>query len=233
MPSPIVVFSDFDGTIARPDPVDLLLDRLADPEWRVVEERWARGEIGSRECMARQIPLIRGGWEAIVSVLATVEVDPSFAGFSIWCREHGIPLHVVSEGLDRVIHHLLGRDGITVSSVRANQLVDSPSGELSIRFPYEVSGSCSAGLCKCSIVRGEAGERSSVLIGDGQSDFCAAGEARYVFARGSLLRHCRANGIHCLPFDGFGAVQQVLSARIGEPALGGGTADGAGPDATA
>jgi len=43
---------DFDGTVAPTDTVDALLERFADPEWRRLEERWVRGEISSRQCMA-------------------------------------------------------------------------------------------------------------------------------------------------------------------------------------
>src|SRR5207248_575930 len=74
------IICDFDGTVARPDTVDELLEALADPAWRGIEERWRRGEIDSRECMARQVPLLRGGWTAIARFLdERVTVHPSFA----------------------------------------------------------------------------------------------------------------------------------------------------------
>ncbi len=36
---------------------------------------------------------------------------------------------------------------------------------------------------------------ATLLIGDGQSDFCLAGTADYVFAKDQLIEHCRINGI--------------------------------------
>jgi len=33
------IICDFDGTVARPDTVDELLEALADPAWRAIEER--------------------------------------------------------------------------------------------------------------------------------------------------------------------------------------------------
>ena len=69
MSSPIEVYCDFDGTITRGDTIDVLLERLAHPSWKEVEARWERGEIGSRECMAQQVPLLQGGWAAVEKVL--------------------------------------------------------------------------------------------------------------------------------------------------------------------
>jgi len=83
-------FCDFDGTITKGDTTDLLLETLADESWKAIEARWENGEIGSRQCMSMQVPLIRGGWPAILSVLENVEIDKSFAPFVTWCRMRGI-----------------------------------------------------------------------------------------------------------------------------------------------
>ena len=53
------VYIDFDGTIMKCDTTDFLFERFALPEWRAVEEAWAAGNIGSRECMATQVGLLR------------------------------------------------------------------------------------------------------------------------------------------------------------------------------
>ena len=64
-PKAMRIFCDFDGTISQIDVVDFLLNRLAGPSWNEIEAEWLRGEIGSKECLARQIPLIQGGWKAV------------------------------------------------------------------------------------------------------------------------------------------------------------------------
>lgn len=63
MPSGVRVFVDFDGTISLEDTTDVILERFADPEWRTVEAEWLAGRIGSRECLARQIDLVRASRE--------------------------------------------------------------------------------------------------------------------------------------------------------------------------
>jgi len=53
------VLCDFDGTIALEDVTDSILERFALDGWQDVETEWKNGQIGSRECMAKQVALIR------------------------------------------------------------------------------------------------------------------------------------------------------------------------------
>ena len=216
----IQIFCDFDGTITRGDTVDLLLETLADPQWREIEARWERGEIGSRECMALQVPMIRGGWQSILKVLDSVQVDNSFAPFVSWCRLRKIPISIVSDGLDRVIQHLLARENVKVDRVWANQLYDDSQGRLSLRFPeawHRVV--CSSGLCKCQVLDQAGPQPLKVVIGDGRSDFCWARNADLLFAKDKLLKHCQAHNISHLPFDNFVQIRVLLEELIsaGEP----------------
>ena len=210
------IICDFDGTVARPDTVDELLEALADPAWRAIEERWRRGEIDSRECMALQIPLLRGGWTAIARFLdERVAVHPSFAPFAAWCAGRGIALRIASEGIDRVIHHLLTRERIAVSSVWASRLDVAPDATLSLDFSHAGGHTyCGAALCKCETFRPSPGRPIRVLVGDGRSDFCAATRADVVFARAMLLDHCRAEQIRCIPFESFDTVRTVIEQHL-------------------
>jgi len=51
-----------------------------------------------------------------------------------------------------------------------------------------------------------------VYIGDGNSDFVPAQESHYIFATGSLLRHCQRNYIACTPFDDFHDIVKVIKS---------------------
>ena len=208
----IEVVCDFDGTIARPDTVDEILAALADAQWRDVEERWRRGEIDSRECMARQIPLIRGGWAAIERFLdERVALEPSFAGFAAWCAGRGIALRIASEGIDRVIRHLLARERVTVDSLWASRLEEQAGGGLALDFSHASGAThCGAALCKCELFDRSPLRPMRILIGDGRSDFCAARRADAVFARALLLDHCRAERIRAIAFESFVTVRSVI-----------------------
>jgi 2-hydroxy-3-keto-5-methylthiopentenyl-1-phosphate phosphatase len=93
------VFVDFDGTIAPTDTTDLLLERFAAPEWRDIEEEWKAGRIGSRECLVRQIDLVRATPEQMDAFVAGIDIDPGFQDLVEMCRGLGHSVTVVSDGL--------------------------------------------------------------------------------------------------------------------------------------
>ena len=219
-PSGVFVYCDFDGTIALEDVTDTILSRLADKEWIDIEADWERGNITSKECMARQVALIRGGWDAVEEVLAGIRLDPSFAPFVAWCAASGIPVTVVSDGLDRVIERLLRRDGIPVSGVWANRLNGSGDRLFLTFSPPQPGQSCESGLCKCRVMSKTSPENARrVVIGDGKSDFCWAQKAHTVFAKSKLLDFCRSRDIPCRPFHDFVSIRYSLEMMLAGDAL--------------
>lgn len=202
---------DFDGTISTSDVTDLILSRLAEPAWLEIEAEWLRGEIGSLECMARQVPLIRGGWAAVDEVLQEVTIEPSFSTFVEWCESQEIPVTVVSEGLDRVISSILARHGLGHLRLIANQLVEDRFGRFSLSFPYRPKNAgCRSGVCKCQSLSTVVG--TSVVIGDGKSDFCWGERADLLFAKSKLLVHCRESNIPCYGFEDFLEIRTTLES---------------------
>lgn len=215
----IEIFTDFDGTVTKGDTVDLLLERLADPTWHDIEARWEAGEISGRECMRLQVPLIRGGWQAMLKVLETVEVDPTFKTFINWCRLRKLPVSIVSDGIDKVINHLLTREKIKINRVWANHLLEDQQCEngatnLSLAFPKPHKVVCPSGLCKCQVLDQAPSDSLKVIIGDGRSDFCWAQRADLVFAKDKLLKFCIEEGIRHVPYENFVQVRVHLDELI-------------------
>ena len=196
------VYVDFDGTIMLCDTTDYLFERFALPEWRAVEEEWAAGRIGSRECMAQQVALLRATRSELEAAAAELEIDPGFAGFLAVLRQLGVGATVVSDGLDLVIDLTLRRFGLEIPRF-ANQLVQTSENTWRLEFPNG-RADCAAGSghCKCARTE-EHGEDLAVVIGDGRSDFCIAGRADLVLAKSKLIRECEANGLPHLPFRDF------------------------------
>jgi len=207
------VFIDFDGTIVPCDATDFLFERFALPEWKSVEQEWQAGRIGSRECMARQGSLLRATKDEILEALKGIEIDPGFKPFIRWCRSNGIGTTIVSDGFDFVIEAVMRRHGIDIPFY-ANHL--APIGERSwkVTFPHSRESCTSlSGNCKCK--RAEAHPRDiKVVVGDGRSDFCIAGQADLVFAKAKLLELCRANGTLHVPFRDFQEVKGRLESWL-------------------
>lgn len=217
------VYCDFDGTVTSADCVDFLLNRLALPEWQLVEALWEKGLMTSRNCMKQQIPLIQGGWEAIQQCLDEVEITPGFITFSQWCRNQKIPLYIVSEGLDRVIHTVLDRINVKVDGVFSNHLEVEPHKPLALTFPYSAKDDvCNLGMCKCQILdqcptfmlTSKPTKPYRIVIGDGASDYCWASQADLLFAHKKLKTFCEQLQIPFVPFQNFGDIQNHLQELI-------------------
>lgn len=215
------VACDFDGTIAREDVTDGILECFALPDWRGIEAEWKEGRIGSRECMARQVDLIRATPEEIDRHLETVSIDPAFPAFAAFCRTRRVPLRVVSDGLDRAIHAILGRHGLDEVPVTANRLEYSGNRRWRLASPH-ASDNCrsASGTCKCAAMEREAQAhaepRLTLLIGDGASDFCAAAAADLVFAKDKLLRHAEQRALPHVGFEDFATARRLLAALLAE-----------------
>ncbi|MBV8764046.1 MAG: MtnX-like HAD-IB family phosphatase [Hyphomicrobiales bacterium] len=194
MPGQILL--DFDGTIAIEDTTDCLLERFAEPCWRKIEDDWEAGLIGSRECLARQVELVRASQSDIDRFIAGVHIDPGFLPFIEVCSAAGFQITVVSDGLDRIVRGTIERAGAKLP-IAANRLEPTGNERWRLAFPY-ASANCSSasGNCKCAHANTLG---PHVVVGDGRSDFCAAASADYVFAKGRLRTHCLENGIAHAP----------------------------------
>ena len=207
------ILLDFDGTIAPVDTTDLLLERFAAPAWHDVEEDWKAGRIGSRECMIRQIDLVRATPAEMDAFIGSVEIDPAFGGFVSRFRRHGHTLLVLSDGLDRTIRTVLDRADIDIPYF-ANHLQWRGGDRWRLAFPHSKSACVAlAGNCKCSFA--DAWPRElNIVVGDGRSDFCLAERADLVLAKGSLLEHCRKSDLPHFEFEDFDEATQLLAGWL-------------------
>lgn len=212
------VFCDFDGTIALEDVTDRLLESFALPSWREVEAHWLAGRIGSRECMARQVDLIRAVPAQLDRLIDCVTIDPDFAAFVRHVRGLGGTLVVVSDGLDYAIHRILARHGLDHLPVYANHLEFLGANRWRLAFPHALSACAKAsGTCKCAVIHAAPARRSRILVGDGTSDFCAAGAVDMVLAKGKLARYCAERVIPHHPIDGFGHAARLIDPLASGP----------------
>jgi 2-hydroxy-3-keto-5-methylthiopentenyl-1-phosphate phosphatase len=214
------IFCDFDGTITEQDVTDQILSQWAHPSWREVEQLWMRGAIGSRECLERQMSLVKATPRELNELIDAVPVDPGFAGLYRLAQRRGVPFYVVSDGFDYVIGRVLKRIAINGEYRNGTHLFSSglrvKPQRLETFFPH-APAPCEHGCatCKVGIIREHGrGHRPVVFIGDGLSDRWAVEEADLVFARHPLAAHCREKDIACLPFESLREVEQEL-ARLG------------------
>ena len=206
----VAVLSDFDGTITRTDVAEAILARFAPPEWWEIEELHRARRLGTRETMARQFALLRGDPSPWIDfVHREARMDPAFPSFLRFCREHGFPLEIVSEGLDFYVYDLMKMWGLDVP-VRTNRAVFD-GGPVRIEYPFAEPGCILCGTCKLRRLfeLRVAGHRV-VYIGDGDSDLCPAVEADVVFAKERLAELCDSEAIPYHPFGTFADVEREM-----------------------
>ena len=208
------IIVDFDGTVTKKDSTDMLLERFALPYWRELEEQWVRGEIGSRDCMRKQIELVRATPDEMHDFIASIEIDWHFKSFVRLCQRLELPLKIVSDGLDLTIRNVLRRAGLDAVAVVANHLAHIGGNRWALTSPF-AKAKCrsAAGTCKCSV----AEQRSpllTLLIGDGRSDQCLANEADLIFAKAGLLKYCQTQNLPHQGFETFADVSSLLQEAL-------------------
>ncbi|MGH9356555.1 MAG: MtnX-like HAD-IB family phosphatase [Terriglobia bacterium] len=212
-----VVFCDFDGTITRADVTDAILTRLAGPEWKEIENVWMAGQIGSQECLRRQMALVRASKSDLDRLIDSIPLDPHFRQFARYARATSLPFIVVSDGMDHVIRRILVKSGLWRRPRNGSDFFSSSArlkdGGINISFPHGRQG-CVHGCATCKpwLMKKLKRDRWPVLyIGDGFSDRHAVFEADFVYARRPLFDFCRERGIPCRVFDTFAEIEGALA----------------------
>jgi HAD superfamily phosphoserine phosphatase-like hydrolase len=205
------VFVDYDGTITDADTFDVLVRRLVgDGPWNEIEGRLHRGELSLREALEREAELVRVSLDEAAALLEReVRFDPSFTAFVEACEANGLPVTIVSSGVEPLIRRALEREGLERLTVIANGVEARPAGwRLHFRDPVG-NGTDKAALVSAARVRGAR----TIFIGDGRSDYDAALAADRAFVKreGHLERYLTQRGF---PFESFSSFAEITRTLI-------------------
>jgi 2-hydroxy-3-keto-5-methylthiopentenyl-1-phosphate phosphatase len=210
------VLVDFDGTVAPDDPTDRLLERFAASAWRNIEDAWQAGRMSSRECMRRQVELLRATPGELDDEIRNVRIDSGFHSFVRFCTRQGMVVTVVSDGFDRLVRAVLQREGLALPSF-ANRLEWQGGDRWRLAFPH-ARRDCRVGAGNCKCAHGALPRNGPcVVIGDGRSDFCMSVHADFVIAKGNLVDFCRRRGLPYGSFADFDHATQHLSQWLARP----------------
>ena len=206
------LLTDFDDTAAVQNVAELLLNRFGSSTWTDVRQEFRDGKLTLKEYQEITFRDIRGDRPAMQHyVREHATLRPWFTEIHQYCRERGIPLAVVSQGLDFYISALLERDGFADVPIYA---VDTSfqGGRISYHYNHSYPGKESEGNSKAFVVEGFQKQGYYVVYaGDGISDLEASRKADLVFAHRTLARHCEEEGIPYQPFKDFESV--LLAVR--------------------
>lgn len=204
----LLVIADFDGTVSPMDVGYEVLQRFTSRGWDDIDRAYCSGEIGSKEAYSRIAALIGGTREEMHEYVRThAWVDPHFVPFHAFCRQEGIDLKILSDGLDFYIDLVLRMDGLGDITFFSNVARFRDGRGFTIEFP-EANPACDrCGTCKSLILERLRPSFDRVIyIGDGYSDVCPAENADVVFAKGILYSTFMKKGLPCIRYGDFGDV---------------------------
>jgi len=184
-------YFDFDNTITDFDVLDDVIQSFSiNEEWKVVEEQWESGLIGSKECLERQLAQVRVTEATLSDYIKDIRVDPAFPTILELLRRHHVPTVIVSDSFTLIIKKILENNGVPPLPILANEM--RLDGEVPVvTFPYFQSICSTCANCKTSHLfrRDRPPGTKKIYVGDGRSDICASRFCEILFAKGSLYKH--------------------------------------------
>ena len=220
------LFVDFDGTITRGDVGNMFFRTFGGTACDELVRRFRSGEINARECFLGEAAAMGSvNPEALEAFVAKQEIDPSFKNLVTYCRETGVDLLVVSDGLDFYIRRILALNGCAgvpfVSNVA--KLVREGTGgsvQVSVAFPHADAVCDRCGCCKRNIMLTASREEDIIgYVGEGFSDRCPVRYADLVFAKDDLQTYCQNENISYYTYAGFDDVVARLRTVMGSGRL--------------
>ena len=214
----LLIASDFDGTITRQDTLVELLNAFGSSQWNQVQEKVVSGNLSIREGLEAEMASVRASPQELKRLLISrIEVEPTFPPFVRQMQRRGIPLVCLSGGFDLCVQTVLENAGLWPLPFLANRLVPlNGTGTVKwhVEFPYP-SVSCSAcGFCKGdSIETWNKQGYTTVFVGNGVTDRCAAMTASLTFAKDELARWSHSQKIEAIPYRDFRDIEKELTKR--------------------
>lgn len=206
---------DFDGTIVDIDTCVYLLNQFAEEDWRRYDKQLEREEITLEECLLKQFSTVRASKEQMLDAVQRVtSTRPHFATLVKHCRNHRVPLIVVSAGLDFVIRYFLKREKWdTYIKTHAPKSECTTKG-IRLTFP-KLLNNTSINFKDDMVTVYKKHGKEVIYIGDGLADYHAAKNADHAFAiKGSKLAELlMRNDIQHKEIDGFQEVVDLLRSK--------------------
>ena len=206
----MLIQCDFDGTIIRHNLGVLFRETFAHSDWKGIETAYAQHSITVEECNRQQYRLINEPIESLQDFACKhSEVRPGFQKFVEYCQQTGIPLVIVSNGVDFYIETILKRIGMSHLELHCGHGVFR---EDSIIVSYEdPEGKPLDSSFKRTYLQWLRQRDSTIVyLGDGFSDIEPASQADYVLATGVLPDMLKERHIAATPFDDFYEVVRVI-----------------------
>ena len=199
----MIIQCDFDGTIITNNMSLLLREEFAAGAWRQLENDYLHGYLTVEQSNMLQFTLIKEPKEKLQEFICQhIEVRPGFLEFVRYCRDTGIPLVIVSSGLDFYIETVLTQIGMRNLELHCGQTTFGKDGII-VSYTDPAGNIINEGSKIKYLDWLRKRDTNITYIGDGLSDLEAARNADHVFATSHLLRLLNNDSIACSAFSDF------------------------------
>ena len=196
-----IIQCDFDGTITMEDMGIYLLKTFAKGDWHYWVEQYRNNKITVSEFNSRAFAMVRAAKEELVAAtLSRVKLREGFHELVGYCRQKGLRLVIVSNGLDFYINAILSDAGLGDIEAHAAATQFHPGG---LKAQYigpdgvPMDSDFKAAYTQLFLEQG----CKVVYVGNGPSDANPASLSQHIFARSELLDCCKERRLPCQPFD--------------------------------
>ena len=213
-----VIFCDFDGTVTEKDNIISIMNEFGPEGWEQFKEAVLDRTISIREGVGKMFSLlpVTQKEEIIEYAVKNARIRPGFQEFLDYASKEGIPVYIVSGGIDFFIEPII-QQFEPLAGVYCNGS-DFSGKTIRIQWPNSCDAKCSndCGCCKPSIMRKlEQSGAYKIVIGDSVTDLDAAKQADLVLARDYLKDKCEEWKIPYRPFETFFDCIEALKTETG------------------
>ncbi|MCM3573014.1 2-hydroxy-3-keto-5-methylthiopentenyl-1-phosphate phosphatase [Mesobacillus subterraneus] len=213
-----VIFCDFDGTVTEKDNIIAIMKEFGSDGWDEIKEAVLDRSISIREGVGKMFSLlpVSKKEEIIQFAVQNARIRPGFQEFLDFAREEGIPVYIVSGGIDFFLEPIIEPFG-PITGIYCNGS-DFTGETIKIEWPNSCDDQCSndCGCCKPSIMRRiDQRDAYKIVIGDSVTDLEAAKQADFVLARDYLKDKCEEWEIAHRPFETFYDCIEALKTETG------------------
>jgi 2-hydroxy-3-keto-5-methylthiopentenyl-1-phosphate phosphatase len=213
-----MIFCDFDGTVTEKDNIVAIMNEFGPEGWEEFKEAVLDRTISIREGVGKMFSLlpVHLREEIIEFAVNNARIRPGFQAFLDYASEEGIPVYIVSGGIDFFIEPIIQQFG-PIAGIYCNSS-DFSGKTIKIEWPNSCDDQCSndCGCCKPSIMRKIVqSETYKIVIGDSVTDFEASKHADLVLARDYLKDKCEEWQIRHISFETFYDCIEALKTETG------------------
>jgi len=225
-----VALSDWDGTITSMDSNDFLTDNLGFgvEKRRELNLEVLAGRMTFRDAFREMLQSVAAKvpfHECVEVLKKNIKLDPGFKGFYTWCKANGVPVVIVSSGMEPtlrgVLSTLLGDEEASQIDVICNSVVvedDGKKWDIQYRHPDSGYGHDKSWAI---LPYRELDHRPTLFFfGDGVSDMSAAKHADLLFVKikpegdNDLAKYCRENNIKHVEFKSFDEAHKIVEEVV-------------------